>query len=66
MDIYESYRMNNFMLIYGVLIMHILHMLKFASLAPWLSCLFYSMTCLYVGSTRSLQVYNVKPEGGGS
>ena len=30
MDIYESYRMNNFMLIYGVLIMHILHMLCYA------------------------------------
>ena len=63
MDIYEQYRTNNFMLIYGILILHTLHMLKYASLAPWISCLFYSFSCLYVGSTRSLQFYNVKPEG---
>jgi type IV secretory pathway VirB3-like protein len=38
-------------------------MLNFASLPSSLSCIYYSMTCLYVGSTRSLYFYNVKKEG---
>jgi hypothetical protein len=63
MDIYQSYRTTNFMLIYGVFILHILHMLKLATVQSWVSCLFYSMSCLYVGSTRSLLFYSVKPEG---
>ena len=63
MDIYESFRVTNFMLIYGVFILHILHMLKLATVQSWVSCLFYSMSCLYVGSTRSLLFYSVKPEG---
>ena len=62
MEIYESFRRTNFMLIYTMIIMHILHMLKYVDIPPSVSCLFYSMVCLHVGATRSLNYYNVKQE----
>ena len=37
-------------------------MLKFATLSSAIACLFYSMSCLYVGATRSLSFYNLKKE----
>ena len=58
----ESFRRTNFLLIYSVIIMHVLHMLKFVSIPPALSCIYYSIVCIYVGSTRSLNFYNVKKE----
>lgn len=62
MQIYESYRRTNFLLIYTMVIMHILHMLRFAAFPTWISCIFYALVCIYVGSTRSLNFYNVKEE----
>lgn len=58
----ESFRRTNFLLLYSVIIMHILHMLKFATIPTSLSCIYYSIVCIYVGSTRSLIFYNVKKE----
>lgn len=52
----------NFMLIYAVVLMHILQMLKFATFPTMVCCLLNAITCLYVGSTRSLAFYNVKRE----
>ena len=60
MEIYESFRQTNFMLIYTMVIMHILHMLNFVQIPSSISCLYYSIACLHVGATRSLNFYNVK------
>lgn len=62
MDIYETFRRNNFLLIYAVLLMHILQMLKFTAFPSSLQCVLYSLVCIYVGSTRSLIFYSVKKE----
>jgi len=60
MEIYNSFRQTNFMLLYAMFLMHVLHMLKYIEIPSSISCIYYSMVCLYVGATRSLNFYNVK------
>ena len=49
----------NFALLYTMFLMHVLHMLKFFTFPSVLQCLFYSLACLHVGSTRSLSFYTL-------
>ena len=63
MEIYESFRRTNFLLIYAMVILHSLHMLKYIEVSSWISCIFYSIATIFVGSSRSLLFYNVKQEG---
>ena len=62
MEIHESFKKINFMLIHSVLGMHVLQMLGFATLPSAVQCIFYSMSCLYIGSTNTLSYYNVKKD----
>lgn len=63
MEIYQAlFSRTNFFLIYSILIMHIMQMLHFATIPTAVCCIYYSMACIYVGASRSLNFYNVRKE----
>ena len=62
MEISDSFYSVNFYLIYSLIILQIVSM--YMPLAPSLQCLFYSLVCIYVGATRSLQFYQFQQKGG--